>query len=187
MQVINLTRDKIGFESSQSKRLISLDFNSADGNPSGVEVVMPYDATLEEFQECRLWALLTSRFFKLLGHTVPLRHGDGIVKNPQRRSRGIIHLEPFFIEDESAVELIQENARWYAGIIAATVGQIPGSTIIPPHTSTDPGATGRSGLSERAFASTTLIPILEEIAVQSAVTWPTAQKSPVVTWTETTV
>lgn len=161
MIVTNSTRDELPFSSQHGARIVSLDFNSADGNPSGVEAVVPRDISQDDLIEVRRWALLTYRLFKLAGYDVPLRHGDGIIPEPKRGAPGIIHLEPFFMEDVRAVEIISDNAYEYAGIIALTVGQIKGVTIVPPHTSTDRGAVMSNGVSERELARSLFIPYLE--------------------------
>lgn len=165
MRVSSKTRDELNITSKQGQRLISLDFNSAGPQATGIEVVCPSDSTEIEKEECRRWALLTKRFFKLFGHDVPIRHNDGIIRNPRRGVSGIIHLEPFFIQDRKAVDIIMVHSQWYAAIVAATVGQIPGAIVIPPHKSNDPGAVSNIyQISERDFAKSYLISPLQAVS-----------------------
>lgn len=165
MLVSNLCRDELGMVSRPGQRLISLDFNSAHADARGIEVVIPRDYTTKEYQEAMLWALMTQRFFKVHGHYVPVRHGDGVLTGHNRGAVGVIHLEPFFLEDHTSVEIMMAHSAEYAFLTAATVGQIPGAIVIPPHKSTDTGAVSEMyGINERDFAKSHLIPHLQRLA-----------------------
>lgn len=128
---------------------------SGDRDQRGIEIILPWDATKAEMEAGRYWAAETKKFFANHGVDAPLRHGDGVRQSGwSKRSTGmpatmgVIVAEPFYWDDLESRGAIKDNGPEYAGIVACTLGRLPGVTIVPPHGKAQEGCDGGS---EREF------------------------------------
>lgn len=169
VRVLDKTRDQLQSRKSvPGSRIFSQDFNDdgTDKQVSGIEIVVPADATKEELAKAKAWVQRTHAAYKKLGVNVPIRRGDGI-KRGGRGVKGFFHLEDHFLDDVKARNAIKKNPEIFAEITASTLGTISGSTFINPHKSNDPGAIGSDGLGERDFSKKFRTPFLTK-ALQKA-------------------
>lgn len=160
--------------STPSSRIISLDFNSVNNsNASGALIIIPNNASDSEKQIAKDYvdAVVTfarsnglSNYGYQSGNVYPgvrtaAANGSGI--------GGYYHTEPFFSQDQAAVNLFVGNPGAYSSILASTLGRLPGATFINPHEAG--GNTGAAltyngkTYSETAFASEFLQPELEKL------------------------
>ena len=163
VRVLNTTRDRLKSRKSiPGSRIFSQDFND-DGTSkkvSGIEIVVPSDATKEEKRIAKEWVKQTHKAYKDLGVNVPIRHGDGL-KIGGRGVKGFFHLEDHFSDDAKARNAIKKNPMKFARITAGTLGRISGSTFINPHKKNDPGMINKlDGLGEREFSEKYRTPYL---------------------------
>ena len=175
-KVFTGSRDQMsGFSSAPGSRKISLDFNDAENKAArGIEIVVPSGASDEEVAHAKAYAKATQAFLKSKGVVVPLRGDEGIAlkSNGSRRHGrgGVFHTEPFFASNTAARNAIMSDPEGYARVLGATLGKIPGTTFIAPHTlpgakDRNPGPGASSGeFSERSFAMNVILPALLKVS-----------------------
>lgn len=161
-EVTDKTRDQLHRGSKRGDRLISLDFNDVrNARVKGIEIVIPDDATKEERRAAEAYVKGVQAFFKSHGLERPIRG----VRTRSEAGRGVpgqFHTEPFFLKDQEALRVMQQDTQGYIDVVAATLGTIKGATFMPPHKKNDPGAS-KGKLNERDFAKKMLIPLLREV------------------------
>ena len=158
------------YELQEGQTRISLDFNSSPG-ASGALVVLPPSATNEQRAQAKAYVDAVQKLMRDNGYEgYTLSQGDGIAISggKQRGLSNTIHTEPFFAQDERAVEIFADPnvQRAYANIVLRTLGGIDGAVIMAPHEAADGGAVmtmGGKQVSEREFALSTLIPLMQEM------------------------
>ena len=161
------------YELKEGQTRISLDFNSTPG-ATGALVVLPPNATNEQRAQAKAYVDAVQKLMRDNGYEgYTLSQGDGIAVSggEQRGLSNTIHTEPFFAQDERAVEIFAdpEVQRAYANIVLRTLGGIDGAVIMAPHEASDGGAVltmGGKQVSEREFAMSTLIPLMQEMQAQ---------------------
>ena len=168
--------------STSGNRIVSMDFNAGGG--TGVEVIIPNNASQEELRVTKEYIKKVANFFDengykdLTGSNYQIRERvpgqKGYLTTDQNKAQrsdnkgglsGYFHLEPFFKEDANAVRIINENKDKYAKILADTYGTLDGARIIPAHTTKKQGTTmtfNGQEISETQFGKS-LVPELGKI------------------------
>lgn len=155
--VVNQTRDTLS-GSRAGSREVSLDFNSGGAGSTGVEIVIPHDATEEEKRKAAKYTRDLTAWFKKKGVDVPNRGVLTRTGKGEKVSR--FHTEPFFIQDQAARQAIMDDPDGYAEVVAKSLGTIPGVRIIPPHELSDKGSSDGT-YNEQDFAREHIIPALQ--------------------------
>ena len=170
IKVFEGSREQYG-KLAPGERRISLDFNSYSGKTDNFYslVVVPSDVTPEERQAASSYAVGMQELMAKYGYENYGIYGkDGVATNSEM-GRGLsntFHTEPFFAQDQRAVQLLGNKAfmQEYAQLVNDTLGTIPGAVMMAPHTEGKQGAAvtltdGRT-MFEREFALEFLMPLL---------------------------
>ena len=131
-------------------RRIALDFNSASNPTPGVEIIVPDDITDAELEASKAYVQGVAKLFDKHGYDGygvrsssfhPGIKRRGIENKSQKtgKPRGVpntFHTEPFFRQDEKAVEIfmLPEFQTDYVQLLNDTLRKIPDSVIMAPHT-----------------------------------------------------
>ena len=142
------SRDQL--PSGDKGRRIALDYNSADDPTPGVEIIVPDDITDEELEASKAYVEGVAKLFDKHGyggygirtssfHPGIKRRGFENKNQKTGEPRGVpntFHTEPFFRQDEKAVEIfmLPEFQKEYAQLLNDTLRTIPDSVIMAPHT-----------------------------------------------------
>jgi hypothetical protein len=161
------TRDELGATSTKGNRIVSLDYNSSSSGGNYAMIVIPDDATEQERAAANDYVTKTTEWFRANGVAVddPVvkTRSENVVNGKPRGAGGFFHTEPAFVQNKAAMQMLQDKAPEYAQILAGTLGQIQGTTFIPPHKANDPGAGSPDFLSERDFAKEYILPNLTKL------------------------
>jgi len=142
------SRDQL--PSGDKGRRIALDYNSADDPTPGVEIIVPDDITDEELEASKAYVEGVAKLFDKHGyggygirtssfHPGIKRRGFENKNQKTGEPRGVpntFHTEPFFRQDEKAVEIfmLPEFQKEYVQLLNDTLRTIPDSVIMAPHT-----------------------------------------------------
>ena len=142
------SRDQL--PSGDKGRVIALDYNSADNPTPGVEIIVPDDISEEELEASKSYVQGVAKLFDKHGYGGYGIRSSGFHPGIKRRGfenknqktgepRGVpntFHTEPFFRQDEKAVEIfmLPEFQKEYVQLLNDTLRTIPDSVIMAPHT-----------------------------------------------------
>ena len=179
-KVDNRTRDEIeGISSKPGARYISLDYNSKEPGSTANHalVIIPDDASEEERMKAWDYVNQTTAWFRSNGVEVDEPTVRTTSGNEGQGKAGYFHTEPAFVQNEAAMGMLRDRGAEYAQILANTLGTIPGSTFIPPHTTYAMGAGSSNVEQETIFATKYIIPYLQNIAEGKSGQQPTGQQA----------
>ena len=142
------SRDQL--PSGEKGRYIALDYNSASNPTPGVEIIVPDEITDEELKASKAYVEGVAKLFDKYGyggygirsssfHPGIKRRGVENKHHETGEPRGVpntFHTEPFFRQDEKAVEIfmLPEFQKEYVQLLNDTLRTIPNSVIMAPHT-----------------------------------------------------
>lgn len=142
------SRDQL--PADEKGRRIALDFNSASNPTPGVEIIVPDNVTDDELKASKAYVEGVAKLFDKYGyggygvrsssyHPGVKRRGIENRDPKTGKPRGIrntFHTEPFFRQDEKAVEIfmLPEFQKEYVQLLNDTLRTIPDSVIMAPHT-----------------------------------------------------